>query len=470
MNESQPPVARVELPQPRSFAWVLPVAALALAVFLGIQTWGTPGTRIIVRAEAGHGIEAGDTLRYRGIEVGVIEEARLSSDLGAVVFEVRLGPGSEAIARAGSRFWVVRPRLSLDGVTGLDTVVGARHLSVDPGPVHGRRQTEFLALAEAPVIERLEPGGLELTLEAPRRFGLAPGAPVTYRQSTIGQLLSVGLSSDATRIEMRAWIRPEYVQLVRRGSVFWETGGVELGLSLTGGFRLDVASIRSLLVGGVAMATPPGSADLASTGQRFTLHDKAEDEWKQWSPPLPVGGQLLPPDVVPPRLLRAVHSWKQGRFMERDKSRHGWLLVVPGGVLGPADLLLAQEGARDDSSKLEVGGERFSLDGQVGWSERGLARRSLELPDAAVFDLTRARALTDEVEECLIFGDPTAAPMALAADRLRPGPRGWELDDAFALDTSWNGAAVLARSDGALLGILLVGEEGVRVAGIPMDK
>ena len=41
--------------------------------------------------------------------------------------------------------------------------------------------------------------------------------------------------------------------------------------------------------------------------------------------------------------------------------------------------------------------------------------------------------------------------------------------DAIAFDPSWNGACVLGRSDGALLGILLVDGDGARVAPLPGD-
>ncbi len=469
MTDAPMPIAEVELPSRRSLAWLLPAVALALAAFLLVDVMGGRGILIVVHAEEGYGIEAGDALRYRGIDVGEIEEALLAADLSNVELRVRLEPGAEAIAKAGSRFWIVRPRLSLDSVQGLETVVGARHLEVDPGDAGGQRQTEFVALTDRPVVERQAGGGLELALEAPSRYGLQAGAPVTYRQLSIGSVLSVGLASDATSVEFRVWIRPEFVQLVRTDSVFWETGGVELGLSFTEGLSLDVGTLRSLLVGGIALATPTDPGGLVSTGHRFSLHPKAEDRWLEWSPPLAVGGELLPVEARPPRLLRASHSWRQGRILKSDKERTGWVLAVPGGILGPADLLVAEPKAIEGSAMLEVAGRRIALDSPPAWSERGLTRRSVELEGTEPFDLESTRALPEEPEEALVLADAGTAPMALAVSRLRAGARGWEVDEAVAFDATWNGAAVLARSDGALLGILLVGESGARVAPVPLD-
>ena len=130
----------------------------------------------------------------------------------------------------------------------------------------------------------------------------------------VGTVLSVGLSSDATSVEIRVYVRPPYVHLVRDNSVFWETGGVELGLSLTGGFNLDVGSLRSVLVGGIALATPPQPGGRVGTGQRFTLHGSANEDWLEWGPPLPIGGNLLPDGIRPPRMLRGMLRWKEGRL------------------------------------------------------------------------------------------------------------------------------------------------------------
>ena len=133
---------------------------------------------------------------------------------------------------------------------------------------HGRT---YRADSCVPVVEAVEADGLEITLEAPTRFSLAPGAPLTYRQLQVGTVLSVGLASDATSVEVRAYVRPAFVQLVRERTRFWETGGIEVGLSFTRGFRLDMGSLRSMLVGGIALATPPEPGGEVETGARFVV-------------------------------------------------------------------------------------------------------------------------------------------------------------------------------------------------------
>jgi hypothetical protein len=42
----------------------------------------------------------------------------------------------------------------------------------------------------------------------------------------------------------------------------------------------------------------------------------------------------------------------------------------------------------------------------------------------------------------------------------------FEIDSSLPLDSFWHGAAVIARNDGQLVGILLVGD-GARIAPVP---
>lgn len=467
MNNVEPlPVADVEAVPRRSLSWILPLGAVVLAVFLVAQASFSQGIRVRVRAPEGHGIVAGDVLRYRGIEVGRIEEVLLSGDLQEVVMTVRLDPEAEGLARAGSRFWVARPHLSLDGVQGLETIVGARYLATVPGPASGPRQTEFEALVEPPVPERIEVGGLEIMLEAPSRFSLAAGAPLTYRQIRVGTVLSVGLSSDATSVEIRVYVRPPYVHLVRDNSVFWETGGVELGLSLTGGFNLDVGSLRSVLVGGIALATPPQPGGRVGTGQRFTLHGSANEDWLEWGPPLPIGGNLLPDGIRPPRMLRGMLRWKEGRLLTRTRERQGWVSAVGGGLFGPLDLFRPGEDAIEGSVQLEVAGT-VHVPGSPLEAGEWLGIMDVEVPGAVELSLEeRVRTLGKEPEDSLVYGDPAAPPMALSSNRLTADGEGWAVDGAVSFEPSWHGACVLGRSDGALLGILLVEDGSARVVGV----
>ena len=463
MTESAPVPDAVLTPvRRRSFSWVLPALAAVAALYLGLTAWGGRGPRLVVHASNGHGIRAGDPLLYRGIAVGDVSEVELAQDLTGVLLAVRLDAAAEALARAGSRFWIARPQVGLAHVGGLETLLGARHLAVLPGPAEADPQREFVALEEPPVLTAYEEGSLEIVLAAARTFGLAPGAPITFRQIEVGRILAIGLSGDATAVEIRAAIRARYVPLVREDTRFWETGGFELSLGLPTGIDVQLDSLRGLLVGGVALATPTRPGRPVRTGHRFALHADPEEEWLAWEPALPLGSVLLPPGTPLPQLVRARLDWEEGLF-NRKRARAGWLLPTKAGLIGPANVLVAGEDAED--AALELRGERMPIVGAPDASDGSLALRAIFPAGATAWPAERVRSLT-EPEELLVVADPAFAPIALAAVRLLREESAWRVDPAIAFDETWHGAAVLSRTDGLLVGLLLVAEGGGTIARV----
>ncbi len=183
------PRANVRPERRLSLAWIVPLLAVGLAGWLVLTAWRERGVVVSVQLPEGHGLKVGDPVRFRGIMVGEVRDLVLGRDLRVVEASVRLRPRATGLARAGTRFWVVRPRLRLSGIEGLETLLGPRYLAVMPaadGFEDTPRQREFVALAEPPVVTDVEPGDLEIVLEATRRGSIRRGAPVTYRQIRVG--------------------------------------------------------------------------------------------------------------------------------------------------------------------------------------------------------------------------------------------------------------------------------------------
>lgn len=453
-------------PQARvSAIWILPILAVLFAGWLGYQSWRARGVRITVELDQGHSLQAGDEVRYLGIAVGEVQSVELTADLSAVRAVASLQPEARQLARAGSRFWVVRPQVGPTGVAGLETIVGPRYLAVLPGT--GAAQRHFVGLGEPPIVPSIDPDDLEIVLVSQRRESMRAGAPVLYRQVPVGVILSVGLASDAGAVEARVLIYKAFVQLVRPETRFWSAGGVSAEASLRGlSFRLE--SLEALLVGGIALATPRNAGEVVTTGRRYELADQAQPEWLQWTPLVAIGSSLLPAGSVLPAPLRASAGWREGRVFKSSQSRHGWVLQTRQGLLGPADLLIAAADSRPDTAVLEVGGEQIPLAAEPAWSANDLALVKATVTQAFWPDDLRRSA--DQPEDCIAVADSGAAPLPLSATRLTVDGDAWRVDPAVAVDESWHGASVLARSDGRLVGLLLVGKKDSRVALLPAGE
>lgn len=463
MSAPELPSALVERAPRAAWTWILPLVALLLAAALLRRAWSERGPLVLVRAAEGHGLAPGDGVRTLGIEIGRVERVALLPDGSGIEIAARLQRSARAALRAGTRWWIARPVLGIEGVRGLETALGARYLAVLPGPEGAAERSEFVALPEPPLSAADEPEALEVVLEARERGGLARGAPVLYRGIAIGALVSVGLAEDAGAVELRARVHAPFAELVRTDSRFARSGGVGLSLGLDGlALRLD--SLQSLWLGGVTLATPTHPGPRASTGQRFELAEGVAEEWAAWRPALPLGSAWLPAGLEPPpRTFGRLAFEPRGWFAQR-RARAGWLVRVAGGWLAPQDLLVAPEDARE--VWLELGGERLALPGPPEWSDGKLARRALAGGGPAG---TAARRALGEPEDLLLCADPALAPLAVSAGRLQA--KGGELWVApeVPLDERWHGAAALARADGAWVGVLLVAEGGARIVALPPE-
>src|SRR5690606_12887272 len=138
------------------------------AGWLGWRAMQEQGHVITIEFSTGSGIEPGDPLTYRDLEVGLVRDVRLSEDLNRVMVKAELKPDAEPLAREGTRFWVVRPDVSLRRVRGLDTIIGPKYIRVEPGPLSrdddDRLQDHFIGLDSAPETDQAPAGALQLTL------------------------------------------------------------------------------------------------------------------------------------------------------------------------------------------------------------------------------------------------------------------------------------------------------------------
>jgi len=114
---------------------------------------------------------------------------------------------------------------------------------------------------------------------------LTSGSPVLYRQIEVGQVEEHKLAEDSKGVDVNLYIFEKYAGLVRTTSRFWNAGGVTVTGSLSG-LKVRTESLRTLLAGGVAFATPDNKkmGKPVSEGAVFKLYDEPKDKWLKWKP------------------------------------------------------------------------------------------------------------------------------------------------------------------------------------------
>ncbi|HUM09362.1 MAG TPA: MlaD family protein [Myxococcaceae bacterium] len=249
--------------QRRRFApiWLVPIAAVAIAGWLGFRTYSQRGPLITITFASAEGVEAGRTrIMLRNVEVGLVEFLDLSRDLSHVEVHGRMRSDLADHLTTGTRFWVVRPRLGVGGVSGLGTLFSGVYIEMEPGTEAGRRTERFEGLEEPPV---LPPSGEGRTfvLRARSLGSLSRGSPVYYRGVPVGEVLGATLSQDSQSVAVNVFVRAPHDQLVRPETRFWNASGIEVSTG-GAGFKARAESLQAVILGGIAFDTrPEGASD-----------------------------------------------------------------------------------------------------------------------------------------------------------------------------------------------------------------
>ncbi len=274
--------------------WVVPVVAAVVAGYLVYDRVSEYGPKITISFQDASGVKGGQTfIDYRGVTIGEVRGLELGKDRQHVLVTARLRRPAASFARDGALFWIVRPEVGIGDITGLGTVITGPQIEAWPGA--GKPRTEFAGLERPPVVP--ERRGLGIVLRAGRLGSLKPGSPVYYRGVQVGAVQDSELGPDATTVNIHVVIMRRYAHLVRKGSKFWNASGIEMKLGLFRGLEIDVESLRSLIAGGIAFASPDDPKDgPAKDGAVFPLHDNPKKEWSGWAPKIPIP----PAGPVPP--------------------------------------------------------------------------------------------------------------------------------------------------------------------------
>jgi paraquat-inducible protein B len=268
-----------------SLAWVVPLLAILLAGFLVYRSLPGKGVEIIIRARDGAGIDANSTLiNYRGVRIGLVTDVALDEKLDHVIIKARIEKSASRVARENTEFWIVRPEISFSGVKGLETIVSGPYITLRPGD--GKPKFEFDALPSSPVEERPEEG-LKIELTTKRIGGIKSGTPILYRDLVIGEVYDYRLAENSTFVRILVNIKDPYRRLIRQNSVFWNSGGIDLNLSLLG-IKVSTESIRGILTGGISVATPDKPGAEVKDGTTFELHEEKENDWLEWAPKIDI--------------------------------------------------------------------------------------------------------------------------------------------------------------------------------------
>ncbi|CAG9174362.1 intermembrane transport protein PqiB [Cupriavidus respiraculi] len=260
-----------------SVVWLIPIVAAVVGLSLLARTLSERGPDIQVTFRTAEGLVPGKTpVRYKDVDIGLVKSVRLAADRSYVVANIALTKDAEGFAVKDSRFWVVRPRLAVSGVSGLETLLSGSYVGVDAGKSE-EEVSVFTGLEEPPVVTT-DSSGKQFVLRAADLGSLDIGSPVYYRRVQVGQVVAYQLEPNGRDITLRVFVNKPYDTLVTADTRFWHASGVDLKLD-AGGFKLSTQSLVTVLLGGVAFQAPddsPARDPVAENTQFLLAGDQTE--------------------------------------------------------------------------------------------------------------------------------------------------------------------------------------------------
>jgi len=254
-----------------SFIWLVPLIAFLVGGWLLFDHIRNTGPTITLHIDSADGIEVNNTVvRVLSVNVGKVTKIRLREDGKGVELTAQLNADVKHMMRSDTQFWVVKPRIDSNGISGLNTLVSGSYIAFMPGKATEPKDT--FDVADVPPISALAQDGLRLQLSGANSKMLETGAPVVYESFPVGRVESAKFDPESRRVSYTVFIEHPNDSLINSSSQFWLDSGIRIQAD-GGGFQLDSAPLGALISGAITFRTPDRTAPPAKAEGKFELYD-----------------------------------------------------------------------------------------------------------------------------------------------------------------------------------------------------
>ncbi|HDL7798189.1 TPA: intermembrane transport protein PqiB [Yersinia enterocolitica] len=255
-NNPSQGVAEIEKIKRWSPVWIIPIVTALIGAWILFYHFSHQGPQVVMTTLNAEGIEAGKTkIKSRSVDVGIVEQVTLSEDLNHVIVKARLNSGMNTLLHSDTVFWVVKPQIGREGISGLGTLLSGAYIELQPGG-KGKPLNEF-ALLDSPPLASPDAKGLRIILDSEQAGQLNAGDPVLFRGYRVGSVETSAFDAKSRLMRYQLFIGAPYDSLVTSNVRFWKDSGVAVDLS-SQGMRVEMASLATLFSGGVSFDVPDG--------------------------------------------------------------------------------------------------------------------------------------------------------------------------------------------------------------------
>jgi paraquat-inducible protein B len=276
------PQATIERPSRAriSVVWIIPILAAVVALGIAVQRIVTEGPTITIVFKTAQGIEAGKTfVKYKDVNIGHVTTVQLTDRYGKVEVTAKIDKGAAGLIVADAKFWVVQPRVTLSGISGLGTLLSGNYIGFQAGK-SDKKESTFTGLDVPPIIQ--EEAGRRFLLKADDLGTLGIGSPIYYRHLQAGEVAAYSLAADGKGIELTVFVNAPYDKYVTPETRFWNASGINVSVG-AGGVDIRTEGLVAVVAGGLAFETPSflTPTEPAVDNTAFTVYSDRASAMKQ---------------------------------------------------------------------------------------------------------------------------------------------------------------------------------------------
>lgn len=230
---------------------------------------------ITLKAKRGFNLDPElNVVYYRGVKAGKIQSVDYNPARDETTICIQVKKQYAPLLNENAHFWIVEPKINLQGVQGLDAIPSGAYLTFDSA-AGGKAASDFI-LYETPPTKR----GLIYKLTTDTVGTLKVGAPVSMKGVEMGIVMDIRFNKDMTRNIVDVLIYEQFNRFINSSTSFYTQRAIELEASFKN-ITLKTGTLENFLVGGIEFETLDPKAKPSNLD--FKLHaDRASLEKERY--------------------------------------------------------------------------------------------------------------------------------------------------------------------------------------------